>query len=174
MKNNASNDICGYSDADWAGSYDRKSITSFCTFVGGNLVTWKSKKQNVMARSSAKAEYRAMASTARELIWINQLLRDMRLKVDKPMQIFCDNQAVRYIASNPVFYERMKHIEVDCHFVREKLQAKEIETPFIRNKDQLTDIFTKGLELRPFNENTDKLGLIDMYNPNLRRSVEDI
>jgi muramoyltetrapeptide carboxypeptidase LdcA involved in peptidoglycan recycling len=70
MKNNNSNTLCGYSDADWVGSFDRKSTTGFCTFVGGNLVTWKSKKQNVVAHSSAEAEYRAMASTASELIWI--------------------------------------------------------------------------------------------------------
>ena len=74
MKNNDSKNVCGYSDADWAGSFDRKSTTGFCTFVGGNLVTWKSKKQSVVARSSAEAEYRAMASTASELTWIKQLL----------------------------------------------------------------------------------------------------
>jgi hypothetical protein len=67
MKKNVTNNVVGYSDADWAGSCDRKSTTGFCTFVGGNLVTWKSKKQNVVARSSAEAEYRAMASTASEL-----------------------------------------------------------------------------------------------------------
>eukprot|EP00257_Ricinus_communis_P018990 XP_015577840.1 uncharacterized protein LOC107261645 [Ricinus communis] len=75
MKKNNTNTIVGFFDADWAGSYDKKSTTGFCTFVGGNLVTWKSKKQNVMARSSAEAEYRAMASTASELIWIKQYLR---------------------------------------------------------------------------------------------------
>ena len=75
--NNNSNSLCGYSDADWAGSCDRKSTTGFCTFVGGNLVTWKSKKQNVVARSSAEAEYRAMASTASELTWIKQLLKEL-------------------------------------------------------------------------------------------------
>jgi hypothetical protein len=68
----------------------------------------------------------------------------------------------------------MKHIEIDCHFVREKLQAKEIETLFVRSEDQLADIFTKRLEPRPFNENIGKLGLIDIYNPNLRGSVEHI
>jgi hypothetical protein len=116
-------------------------------------------------RSSTEAEYRVMASTASELTWIKQLLVDMSITIHKSMQMFCDNQAVRHIASNPVFHERTKHIEIDCHFVREKIQAKEIEAPFVRSKDQLADIFTKGLEPRPFEENTSKLGLIDIYNP---------
>jgi hypothetical protein len=143
MKNNNSNDVCGYSDADWAGSFDRKSTTGFCTFVGGNLVTWKSKKQNIVARSSAEAEYRAMASTASELTWIKQLLSDIGIEDQGPIKMFCDNQAARHIASNSVFHDRTKHIEVDCHFIREKIQSKEIETPFIRSEDQLADIFTK-------------------------------
>jgi hypothetical protein len=172
MKNNNSNEICGYSDADWAESFDRKSTTGFCTFVGGNLDTWKSKKQNVVARSSAEAEYRAMALTASELIWIKQLLTDLGIKNQEPMKMCCDNQAARHIASNLVFHERTKHIEVDCHFIREKLQSKEIETPFVRSKDQLADIFTKGLEPRMFENNTYKLGMINIYTPSLKGSVE--
>ncbi|XP_048232884.1 uncharacterized mitochondrial protein AtMg00810-like [Ricinus communis] len=83
MKNNNTYDIIGFSDADWVGSCDRKSTSGFCTFVGGNLVTWKSKKQTVTARYSAKAEYRAMASTASELIWIKQVLKDLGIKIKK-------------------------------------------------------------------------------------------
>jgi hypothetical protein len=74
MRKNETNSIIGYSYADWAGSYDRKSTTGYCTFVGGNLMTWKIKKQNVVARSSVEAKYRVMASTANELIWIKQIL----------------------------------------------------------------------------------------------------
>jgi hypothetical protein len=88
MKRNNTNTICDYSNADWAGSFDRKSTTDFCTFVGGNLVTWKSKKQNVMARSSAKVEYRAMTSTVSELTWIKQVLTDLNIKIEEPMKIF--------------------------------------------------------------------------------------
>jgi hypothetical protein len=82
---NGSNNVIDFSDADWAGSCDRKSTTGFCTFVGGNLVTWKNKKLNVIARSSTEAEYRAMTSTTSELIWIKHLLGDMKIEYAKPM-----------------------------------------------------------------------------------------
>jgi hypothetical protein len=172
MKRNNTNTLCGYSDVDWAGNFDRKSTIGFSTFVGGNLVTWKSKKQNIVARSSAEAEYRAMSSTVSELIWIRQVLVDLNIKIEEPMKIFCDNKSARHIATNPVFHERTKHIEVDCHFIREKVQSKEIETPFVKSENQLADIFTKGLSVKAFENISCKLGLYDIYYPNLRGSIK--
>ncbi|RDX99587.1 Copia protein, partial [Mucuna pruriens] len=90
------------------------------------MVSWKSKKQNTVARSSAEAEYRAMASATCELIWVKQLIQELKFTDVQPMKLYCDNQAALHIASNPVFHERTKHIEIDCHFIREKLLAKEI------------------------------------------------
>jgi hypothetical protein len=98
----------------------KKSTIDFYTFVDGNLVTWRSKKQNVMARSSAETEYQAMTLTTSELTWIKQIVADMSIIIPKPMKIFCDNQAARHIALNLMFHERTKYIDVDCHFVREK------------------------------------------------------
>jgi Reverse transcriptase (RNA-dependent DNA polymerase) len=159
MRNNGHVNITGYSDADWAGNpIDRKSTSGFCTFVGGNLVTWKSKKQATVARSSAEAEYRAMAVATCEIVWLRLLLQELGYDMNgKPTQLFCDNQAAIHIASNPVFHERTKHIEVACHFVREKVLDKTIETPFIRSKNQLADIFTKALPKSVFCELLGKL-----------------
>ena len=85
-----------YTNVDWAGSPSDRSTTRYCTFLGGNLITWKSKKQTVVARSSAKAKYRAMAHTSHELMWIKHLLKELRFVVKLPMIMHCDNQAAIY------------------------------------------------------------------------------
>ncbi|XP_020419495.1 uncharacterized protein LOC109949168 [Prunus persica] len=95
-------EVVGYTDADWAGSIsDRRSTSSYFTFVGGNLVTWWSKKQNVVSRSSAEAEYRGMAHGVCELLWIKRLLTELGFKPEKPMELHCDNKAAIDIAHNP-------------------------------------------------------------------------
>jgi hypothetical protein len=76
-----------------------------------------------------------MTSTMSELIWIKQLLADIGIEARNSMKMFCNNQAARHIASNPVFHERTKHIEVDCHFIRERIQAKKIETLYVKSGD---------------------------------------
>ena len=130
-------DIEGYTDADWAGSIDdRRSTSGYFTFVGGNLVTWRSKKQEVVARSSAEAEYRGMAKGICELLWIRNLMQDLHIEQTSPMRLYCDNKAACDIAHNPVQHDRTKHVEVDRHFIKEKLEVKLIEVPHVRSEDR--------------------------------------
>ena len=159
---NKNTEIVGYCDADWAGDrVDRRSTTGYCTFIGGNLVTWKSKKQKIVSCSSAEAEYRAMRKLTSELIWIRNLLRDLGIETSTPITMHCDNQAAIHIASNNVFHERTKHIEVDCHKVRQAVEQRIILPCYTRSEDQLADIFTKAVSTKVCEFIHSKLGLVD-------------
>ena len=123
------------------------------------------KKQTVVARSSAEAEYIAMAHTSCELMWITHLLEELRFVVKLPMTMHCDNQATIYIASNPVFHERTKHIKVDCHITWEKVEDGVIATPYVSTRVQIADMFTKALCKTRLGLLCNKLGLYDIYSP---------
>ena len=125
------------------------------------MVSWKSKKQHVVSRSSDESEYRAMAQATCDIMWIHQLLTELSL----PAKLWCDNQAAIHIASNPVFHERTKHIEIDCHFVREKIQQGLISTSYVKTDDQVGDIFTKALNGVRVEFLCNKLGMINIYAP---------
>jgi hypothetical protein len=159
-------DIEGHTDADWAGSVtDRRSTSGYFTFVGGNLVSWRSKKQNVVSRSSVEAEYQAMAHGVCELLWIRNLLGELGFKPNHAMQLNCDNKAAIDIAHNPVQHDRTKHVEVDRHFIKEKLEAKIIEVSFVKSKDQLADVLTKAVTGKVFHNSLSKLSMSNIYTP---------
>lgn len=108
-----------YFDSDLATcKISRKSITGYCITIGSSLVSWKSKKQSTVSRSTAKAEYRSMCTAACELKWISYILQDLKLPINTPLKLYYDNDAAVAIVRNPVFHERTKHIEIDCHIVR--------------------------------------------------------
>ena len=163
---NKNTELVGYCDADYAGDHgDRRSTTGYCTFIGGNLVTWKSKKQKVVSMSSAESEYRAMRKLTTELIWLKALLKDLGVESSKPITMHCDNQAAIHIASNSVFHERTKHIEVDCHKVREQVGLGVILPCYTESSEQLADIFTKAASPQVCDYIHSKLGLVDLTKP---------
>jgi hypothetical protein len=119
----------------------------------------------VVARSTAEAEFRAMASGLCELMWLRILLTELHLYCDAPLQLYCDNQATINIVKNPVHHDRTEHVEIDRHFIKEKLDEGMLQVSFVKSGNQLADILTKGVNIVSFIKICDKMELLDIFAP---------
>ena len=156
----------GYTNVDWAGpADDRRSTVGYFTFVRGNLITWRSRKQQVVARSSAEAEFREMAVGTCELLWIRSLLKDIGYEQKDAMKLYCGNKLAIEIANNLIQHDRTKHVKIDKHFIKEKIEYGIIVFPFVKSKQQLANMLTKAVASKALNNSLDKLGMYDIHAP---------
>ncbi|XP_019189092.1 PREDICTED: uncharacterized protein LOC109183453 [Ipomoea nil] len=157
----ASSAIHAFSDSDWAGCpLDRKSTSGYAVFLGTNLVSWLSRKQRTVTHSSTEAEYKALADVSAEVTWIVSLLRELGLHTGESTTLWCDNLGATYLCANPMFHARTKHVEIDFHFVRDKVASGDLLVNFVSTKDQIADIFTKPLAGPRFAALRDKFNVV--------------
>nr|XP_016454219.1 PREDICTED: uncharacterized mitochondrial protein AtMg00810-like [Nicotiana tabacum] len=161
MSSSSSFQLLAFCDLDWATCPDsRKLVSGFYISLGASLISWKSKKQTSSSLSSAEAEYRSMRRVVAELTWLVRLFENLSIPVTLLVPLHSDSQAAIHIAKNHVFHERTKHVELDCHFVRQQFLSSLIFLSFVRSSAQLADLFTKSLPGPRHHNLLGKLGVI--------------
>ena len=155
--------LTGYSDANWAGDLDdRKSTSGYVFTMNGAAISWLSKKQNCVALSTAEAEYMAISMAAEESVWLERLLSEMNEKSDELIFIYEDNQSTIFMAMNPKFHGRAKHIDIRHHYVRLQVSNKKIPLKYCASEDMIADMLTKGLGPAQFNKLRGMIGIREL------------
>jgi hypothetical protein len=154
--------LVGFCDADWAGNVDDRRSTTGCAFIiAGGAVSWNSKKQATVALSSTEAEYMAATQATKEAIWLRKILTDLGYTQDQPTVIYGDNQSCIALTKNPTYHARTKHIDIQHHFVREKVEDGTIKLVFCGTEDMAADVLTKGLSRDKHGRFSNMIGLAD-------------
>ena len=142
-----------YTDANWASCPNTcKSTSGYAVFLDDSLISWSSKRQSTVSRSSAETEYRAVANGVAKASWLRQLLQELHAPLRRATLVYCDNISAVYMSSNPVQHQRTKHIEIDLHFVRERVAVGDVRVLHVPTSSQYADVFTKGLPSSVFAE----------------------
>ncbi|GJW46851.1 ribonuclease H-like domain-containing protein [Tanacetum coccineum] len=145
--------LVAYSDADWAGCpTTRRSTSGYYVFLSNNLLSWSSKRQPTLSRSSTEAEYRGVANAVAETCWLRNLLRELHTPLSFTTLVYCDNVSAVYLSCNLVQHQRTKHIQIDIHVVRDLVAAGQVRVLHVPSRYQFADIFTKGLSSALFEE----------------------
>ncbi|KAK6118164.1 hypothetical protein DH2020_048065 [Rehmannia glutinosa] len=153
-----------FTDADWARCQDtRRSVSGFAIYLGDSLISWRAKKQPTVSRSSTEAEYRAIALATCEVQWLAYLLQDLQAPITQPTNLYTDSKSAYLITQNSCHHEKTKHIQIDCHFVREKIAEGLIKVIPIPSSQQIADIMTKPLPPQLFHQFNDKLCMVDIH-----------
>ena len=155
----------GYADADWAGDQTtRKSTSGYAFQIGNSTISWRSKRQSIVALSSTEAEYVSLSLATQEATWIRTLLGDMGFMQDGPTTMYEDNQGAIELARNPSHHTRTKHIDIKYHHVRCAVADKQIKLQYCPSTEMTADILTKGLPRASFEKLRKKLGIIRLEN----------
>lgn len=165
---NSSLDLNGFTDSNWASDVnDQRSTTVFAIFLGSSFISWKSKKQEVVSRSSSESEYRAIGHTTTKIIWLRWLLQDLGVPITVPTPLYTDSESARKLAFNEVFHERTKHVEVECNFIHQHIRDDTIQLSCIPSTDQIADFFTKSQSAPRFTQLVSKLSMLTFSHPEL-------
>jgi hypothetical protein len=164
----------GYCDADWGGDLDtRRSTTGYMFFIGDGAISWNSKRQPTVALSTTEAEYMATTQAAKEAMWLRQLMSDIGCVQAKATTIMSDNQGSIALAKNPKHHSRTKHIDVQHHFIREKVETELIELKYCPTQDMVADVLTKALAKDRHHILRRSMGIVS-FDTSQSGSVEDV